>query len=287
MTASKYLSAQLNGPVIQAIVQGVQAALQEPNPLITYWTTLSIQTAQDVDGTLNYVGALTGYPRPLVSNVFFASNVIIFTDANIAPLSYTRTDLTFSAGDNSVNTAAGNFITAGFAQGNWISFAGSASNNYTAQILTITALKMVLAHITVVAEADANSITITLQQMSIGLDDTTYTPASNAPYNYNPAAGVFDTALPATNNIMPAAWYQQLLPIFAEVEYYGLTIYTVDLLAAWAMSVGGGVSYTINRDQYNNIYVLFNTTIAPKILYTVNAIAQAVETVPLVVFEEL
>ncbi len=286
--ASTYLSAQLNGPVIQAIVQGIQAAFQEPNPLITYWTTLSILTAQDVDGTLNYVGALSGYPRPLVSNVFFASNVILFSDANILPTSYTRSDLTFLSGDNSVNTAAGNFITAGFAQGNWISFAGSVSNNYTAQVLTITALKMVLAHITVVAEADANSITITIQPMSTGLDDTTYTPAVNAPYNYNPSAGVFDTALPLSSNIMPALWYRQLLPIFAEIEYYGLSIYTVDLLAAWALGAGGGTTYTITRDQYNNIVVIFGGSgITAPALYAANAVVQAVETLPLVVFEEI
>ena len=126
MPNSSYLANALSGPVVQAVVQGLQNAIQEPLALIQYWTTLDILTAQDVDGTLNYVGALTGYPRPLVTNVFTAAYILILTDAA--------------------------FWTAGFVD------------------------------------------------LLYGLSDAATWPSGTG--------GELDTALPASNNFMPAAWYR-------------------------------------------------------------------------------
>ena len=202
--ANTYLANALSGPVVQAVVQGLQNAIQEPLALIQYWTTLDILTAQDVDGTLNYVGALTGYPRPLVTNVFTAAYILILTDAA--------------------------FWTAGFVD------------------------------------------------LLYGLSDAATWPSGTG--------GELDTALPASNNFMPAAWYRQLLPIFAEIKYSGLSIATVDLLAAWVNTNGGGTGYFIHRDQYNNLQVVFTTTVDVRYLYIANQVVQAAETLPLVVFEE-
>lgn len=188
MSGNANLWSQLSGPVAQAVIQGFQNALNEDLPLILYWSTLSIATAQDVDGTLNYVGCLTGFPRPLVSDIFFESNIITFTDANIPQPSYTRTDLTFLAGDNSVNTAGGNFITAGFAAGQWVIVQGSASNNNTYLVKSVTASKMILLTYSVIAEADANSITLTIGNMTIGFDDANFPTPLNPPYVFNSAA---------------------------------------------------------------------------------------------------
>jgi len=77
------------------------------------------------------------------------------------PITYLRTDLSFSATDNSINTAAGNFVTAGFALGQTISITGSTSNNFTVGIITsVTTLKIIVANVLVVNESDADSITI-------------------------------------------------------------------------------------------------------------------------------
>ena len=286
MTPNTLLWSQLSGNVAQAIIQGIQNALNEDLPLIQYWALLSIATAQDVDGTLDYVGTLTGYPRPVVSDVFFETNVLQFTDANILPVSYTRTDLTFLAGDNSVNTAGGNFLTAGFSVGQWIIISGSVSNNYTVRATKVTASKIIYTPYTTVAESDANSITLTIASQSIGLDDASFPSPLNSPYVFNAAAGGFDDAAPLASHIMPAAWYQSMLAVFAIAKYYGPTIYTVDQVAAWANTQGGGTGYTISRDAYNNIIVAFTTPIDERALTIFNMIWQDIETLPLVTGEQ-
>jgi len=282
VTQNQYLWSQLSGNIANAVITGIQNALNEDLPLILYWTTLSIASAQDVDGTLNYVGCLTGFPRPLVSDIFFESNVITFTDANIPQPSYTLTDLTFLAGDSSVNTAGGNFINAGFAAGQYIIIQGSNSNNYTTKVKSVTASKMVLLTYPVVAESDANSITITIGNMTIGFDDANFPTPLNPPYVFNSIAGEFDNALPLSSNVMPASWYQSMLPVFAIAKYYGPSLYTVDQVAAWANTQGGGTGYQITRDAYNNIVVTFTTLIDERALLIFNMIWAALETLPLV-----
>ena len=202
MNPNPYLWPQLSGPIAQAVVTGIQNAFQEPLPLIQYWSTLSILTAQDVDGTLNYVGALSGYPRPLVGDIFYNALLLILVDANLPP---------------------------------------------------------------------TNSTTY-------GLSDAATWPSG--------PGGQLDTALPISTNEMPATWYQQMLPIVAQAEYYGLSLQIVDILAAWANTNGGGTGYTILRDSYNNIVVVFTSYTDPRTLYIANLVVQALETLPLVVFEE-
>jgi hypothetical protein len=77
-----------------------------------------------------------------------------------------------------------------------------------------------------------------------------------------------------------------LIPIFAQIKYNGLSIAGVDALASWANTNGGGTGYTISRDTYNNIYVTFTTQIAVTVLEIVNMIVAALETLPLIVFQE-
>ena len=202
MNPNPYLWPQLSGPIAQAVVTGIQNAFQEPLPLIQYWSTLSILTAQDVDGTLNYVGALSGYPRPLVGDIFYNALLLILVDANLPP---------------------------------------------------------------------TNSTTY-------GLSDAATWPSG--------PGGQLYTALPISTNEMPATWYQQMLPIVAQAEYYGLSLQIVDILAAWANTNGGGTGYTILRDSYNNIVVVFTSYTDPRTLYIANLVVQALETLPLVVFEE-
>ena len=196
-----YLTPQLNGRVIQATIDGIQAAVQAPLPLVAYWGALSIATAQDVDGTLDYVGILVGYPRPIVSNIFFLATPLILADATLTEVDSIPSGLSDATGD-----------------------------------------------------------------MLIG--------------------GELDTAIGSVGNIMPADWYRQLLPIFAQAKYLGLTLYVVDLIAAWANTAGSGTGYTIKRDAYNNINVVFTTSIDPRALYLANMTVAAIETLPLVTYQE-
>jgi hypothetical protein len=76
---------------------------------------------------------------------------------------YTRTDISFAPADNSINTVAGNFVTAGFAVGQFIGVTGSASNNFTGGYITsVTANKIIVSQVTIVTEASGASDTLTL-----------------------------------------------------------------------------------------------------------------------------
>jgi hypothetical protein len=277
---------QFSGAVIQCIANAIKASRDAELTLTNYWANLSIATAQDVDGTLNFVGLLCAFPRPLVGSIFFETNLIEFTDANIPQTSYTRTDLTFFASDNSVNTAGGNFIAAGFVAGQWLIISGSASNNYTTLINSVTASKMVLLTYPVVNESDSNSITLTIGNMTIGFDDANFPTPSNAPYVFNPAAGEFDTAAPLPTNVMPASWYKSILPIAAQLKWTGLTLAAIDALAEWANTNGAGTGYTISFNAYQDILVTFKTPIDERALTAINMLFTQYQTAPQVTAQQ-
>jgi hypothetical protein len=76
-------------------------------------------------------------------------------------LTYTLTDISFIALDNSINTAGGNFVTAGFAVGQIINVTGSVSNNIIGGLVeSVTTLKIIVAIVTLTDESDANSISL-------------------------------------------------------------------------------------------------------------------------------
>lgn len=72
-------------------------------------------------------------------------------------LTYTRTDISFANADNSINTVAGNFITAGFVVGQEIVISGSVSNNFYGIISTVAALKIVLTAATTLVDEVAGA----------------------------------------------------------------------------------------------------------------------------------
>ncbi len=197
-----YLAQQLSGPAVQATMDGIMAERFADLPLIEYWQTLSIETAQDVDGTLDFVGYLCGFPRPLVSDIFFNTYVMTLVDATLPPQ----------------------------------------------------------------------------QSPQFGLSDALLWP--------NGPGGELDNALPPASNIMPALWYQELLPIMATAKYYGMSIGIVDQVAAWANDVGGGTGYTISWNAYGQVVVAFATFIDPRALSIANMVVGALETLPLVVYEQ-
>ncbi len=78
------------------------------------------------------------------------------------PIAYgPLTDISFAAVDQSVNTVAGNFITASFAVGQTISITGSGSNNFTLGLITsVTSLKIIVANVLVTDEPAGASVTV-------------------------------------------------------------------------------------------------------------------------------
>lgn len=76
-----YLALQFSGPVVQAVADGILQSHEAILPLLEYWRDLSISTAHDTDDTLNFVGELVGFPRPLASEDFFSGNVFHFGSA--------------------------------------------------------------------------------------------------------------------------------------------------------------------------------------------------------------
>lgn len=76
----------------------------------------------------------------------------------------TDTDLSIDDGDNSINTAGGDFTVDGFVAGQWVKisgFTGNAANNGWARVQSVTTGKMVLAGITLVTESAGDSVRVT------------------------------------------------------------------------------------------------------------------------------
>jgi hypothetical protein len=74
---SKYLPKQMNGPVINSVMTGLEAQLQDAEAIEDYLYNLSILTAQETE--LENIGKIIGYPRPLVPTGFEQEYVFLFT----------------------------------------------------------------------------------------------------------------------------------------------------------------------------------------------------------------
>jgi len=196
------LAYQFSGAVIQAIADALQASRDAELTLTNYWAALDIDTAQDVDGTLDFVGLLCGYPRPLVSSIFFETDIFEFVDA-LLPLETGRYDIGF---------------------------------------------------------ADVN--------------------------NPGLGGGEFDDVAPLPTNIMPAVWYRSILPLAARVRKNGLTLSVIDELGEWAVTNGGGSSYTITFTTYEDILVTFTTAIDERALTVLNMLFTAYQTSPQVTAQQ-
>lgn len=74
---SPYLPKQMNGPVLNSIMNAMEDELSDTKVIENYLYNLSIVTAQETE--LENIGRIIGYPRPLVPVGFEAENVFLFT----------------------------------------------------------------------------------------------------------------------------------------------------------------------------------------------------------------
>ena len=74
---SKYLPKQMNGPVINSVMSGLEDQLNDAKVIEDYLYNLSILTAQETE--LENIGKIIGYPRPLGPTGFEQEYVFLFT----------------------------------------------------------------------------------------------------------------------------------------------------------------------------------------------------------------
>lgn len=99
----------------------------------------------------------------------YAQRLLIDTFSVGPGPSYTRSDLTFNAAANSITTAAGNFLTAGFAANQWLTVVGSGSNNFTFQIGSVNASTIVgtLSSALFVNESAGATVTLSVKNVQV------------------------------------------------------------------------------------------------------------------------
>lgn len=74
---SPYLPSQMNGPVINSVMQGLDGQLKDADTIIDYLHDLTLDNAQETE--LESIGCIIGYPRPLVPVGFAEENILILT----------------------------------------------------------------------------------------------------------------------------------------------------------------------------------------------------------------
>lgn len=74
--AYKYFPGQMNGPVISSLGQAVESELELLDTIIAYLGNMTINNA--LEGQLEFIGMLIGFPRPLVPIGFNDENVFVF-----------------------------------------------------------------------------------------------------------------------------------------------------------------------------------------------------------------
>ena len=72
---SRFLPRQMNGPVINSVMAGLEQRLSDAEYIENYLYNLSILTAQEDE--LESIGCIIGYPRPLVPEGFNEENLLI------------------------------------------------------------------------------------------------------------------------------------------------------------------------------------------------------------------
>lgn len=72
---SRFLPKQMNGPVINSVMEGLEQRLADAEYIEDYLYNLSILTAQEDE--LESIGCIIGYPRPLVPEGFNEENLLI------------------------------------------------------------------------------------------------------------------------------------------------------------------------------------------------------------------
>jgi hypothetical protein len=73
-----FLLKRFNGPVAQAMIDGIQSSFDYTKELTSYLYTISIDTAYERE--LEEIGKIIGFPRPFVPNEYLASNQFTFFD---------------------------------------------------------------------------------------------------------------------------------------------------------------------------------------------------------------
>ena len=72
---SKYLPRQMNGPVLNSVMQALDKSLVDSGEIEDYLHGVSLATANEAD--LESIGCLIGYPRPLVPEGFNLENILL------------------------------------------------------------------------------------------------------------------------------------------------------------------------------------------------------------------
>lgn len=93
-------------------------------------------------------------------------------------VSYTATDISAAATDNSINSAGAGFSTSNILPGHWIKisgFTGTAANNGIAKVVSVTTSKIVISGITLVNDTAGESVTIKSKSVRNGTTKKSYT----------------------------------------------------------------------------------------------------------------
>lgn len=171
-------------------VQGITAAFIYLNTSPTI--TLNLQGSISVPPLKAYIVLAGSDITGTAIAAAYAKRMLVdtFSVGPGSPAPYTRTDISFAAVDQSINTAAGNFTTAGFVSGQWVQITdGTASplnNGIIGLVGTVTSTKIILSNAwpaPLQTEGAGASVTLTVKSVQV----FTTTSGQKIPIQYDQA----------------------------------------------------------------------------------------------------
>lgn len=92
--------------------------------------------------------------------------------------------------------------------------------------------------------------------------------------------GFFDSIHAVNTALLPLNYYREVLKRIAYIKYYGISIFTIDLIANLA-----GKPYTISYNAYQDIVVTYSEEVYTEYIWLYNSVFEAFTTMPQVLIK--
>jgi hypothetical protein len=90
--------------------------------------------------------------------------------------------------------------------------------------------------------------------------------------------GQLGSIYPSVSSVMPDSWYRLVIPMMAILGFYGLSVYSIDMVCSVVMALAGGISYTLSYKTNGDLVITWAAEISYPCLTILNNAMEKYET---------